>query len=272
MTGDPAGTRLGAVDVDGRMRSLMAADPPRTALDAVSRIRIWRSVLQSLSGLAEAQIMEACWVVRREHPSRARCVAWLQERAPELDADRCWSMALAWDAARRHRPLRDLAATRGGEAARLVRSLVDAGAPAETDEELDDVGREVVDIMSSPASRRTARLREMVEHYRASRDGRDWRAARDRAVAERDALAAELADRRARPAARLADAAAELEDEERELAALRRRIEESAAAAGGALRDRLILAADRAIGHLEAISAAAMGEGDDGDGHADGGG
>ena len=219
-----------------------------TALEAAQRIRAWRDTVQTLSALAEAQVMEATWAIRREHPNRAAFDAFVvRELDGALESDRAWSMADTWDAARRNRTLRDLVRRRPEEAITFVRDYAEATEHAGFGE--DD--REAAQLLAAPPRKRRAMLRELQAAARAGRKRRDPNDATVSRDPERDATATRVrtAARDGSPIEGLAEDARRLAHRADEFDALRGRL-------SGSARHRLLRLADMAMRSVEQIKSA----------------
>ena len=232
-----------------------------TALQAAQRVRAWHETLRTLSAIAEAQVMEAMWVIRREYPKRAAFVEFVAARVGIVAPRRAWLMAQTWDAARRNRNMRRLAETQPDEAIEFARGLVEAG-QEERLANLDDDDREIAEALTGTPRQRRSRLRKLLDAERAAATGRhpvDVKRIED-LTAERDAalVAAEAGgERTASPASLTAD----LQKVERTVATLAEAAAEAlrAGAVGESARERLLRTIDLMIGSLDRISAAAMG-------------
>ncbi len=144
-----------------------AAEPPSAAA-ALARIRAWHSALRAVARVAEAQIMAACWVLRRAAADREgfeRLVAG--ELAGVLAPERALAMAETWEVARRQRALRDLALADPGDAMAFVADFA-AAAGAERVRALDEDDREVAALLAAPPRRRRAQLRALVRMRRGA--------------------------------------------------------------------------------------------------------
>ena len=219
----------------------VAAIEPATVPEALACIRAWRSLLQAVVGVAEAQVMAACWVIQRDTPDREAFDAAARS-VPDLPPARAWAMAETWEVARRQRAVRTLALDSPAEAVRFVSELasaVDTGG-------LTDDDREVAELLAAPPRKRQLQLRALVQMRRG---------------AESTAQASPLPLEPAEPAA--------TEAPRQSPARLLRRAEdlEQAAAAlahdlgGGGVhwttrsRDRLNVLLDRCMAHLEGCAA-----------------
>lgn len=143
------------------------AEPPSVAA-ALARIRAWHSALRAVARVAEAQIMAACWVIRRAAADRGdfeRLVAG--ELAGVLAPDRAVAMAETWEVARRQRALRDLALADPGDAMAFVHDFAGA-VGAERLRTLDEDDREVAALLAAPPRRRRAQLRALVRLRRGA--------------------------------------------------------------------------------------------------------
>ena len=223
-----------------------------TAVQAAQRILAWRDAVHTLSAIAEAQVMEAAWAIRREHSDRDAFGAFVERNLGDvLDADRAWSMAETWDAARRNRQLRELARRRPEEAVAFVRDFAESA-----DGALDDDDREAVELLSAPPRQRRARLRELQADARAAGEGRN--PADVRRIAELEAERDEAVFQ-ARLAGPVADPAETLAEDERRLAARADEIDALRGKLSAAAADRLLRVADMAMGSLERIMSALQG-------------
>lgn len=135
---------------------------PASVEEAVARIRVWRSALQVISAVAEAQVMAACWVMRRQSRDREAFGRLVDDRLRGvLSLDRALAMAKTWEVARRQRALRSLAMSDPGDAILFVRDFAEA-VPRDLDE-LDEDDQQVAALLAAPPRVRRARLREMIQ-------------------------------------------------------------------------------------------------------------
>ena len=138
---------------------------PSSVEDAVARIRVWRTALQTISAVAEAQVMAACWVMRRQSRDRAAFERLVDDRLRGvLSVDRAEAMAKTWDVARRQRSVRALAMDSPGDAVLFVRDFTEA-IPGDI-EELDEDDRQIAALLAAPPRTRRARLRDMIQRRR----------------------------------------------------------------------------------------------------------
>ena len=219
-----------------------------SAVQAAQCIRAWREVLNAVSAAAEVQVMAACWAIRREHADRESFGSFAGRHLDGvLGHDRAWTLAETWDAARRNRGVRELAATRPDEAVALVSGY----AEAVPDGGFDEDDRELVELLSAPPRQRRARLRELREDARATRESRDPEDVRRiRELEEerdRDARERHAAGAGADPRELVAEAEQRLTAAADVLAARRGTLSSDA-------RERLFLLADLAMGALERIT------------------
>ena len=142
-----------------------------TAVQAVQHIRACVAITRTLVELARAQIAEAAWIVRREHPERAAFERFVSEQGigDAMSPGQAWREAEAWDVMRRQRPLRELAHNHHDEAVRLALEFVDGGGDTGA---LDEDDRRITEILSQPKRKRTELLREMARAQRAAPEGR----------------------------------------------------------------------------------------------------
>ena len=158
-------------EIEREMGVLLARGAPGTAIQAVWRIRAWHDAMRTLSAIAEAQVMQACWAIRREHSDRpdfdAFCAA--QGLGTIMGAPQAWLMAETWDVARRQRPLRELAADRPTDAIEFVKGFVEAGREEDL-RELDEDDRRVVEILAAPPRARRSKIRTLLESHQERLD------------------------------------------------------------------------------------------------------
>ena len=253
--------------------SLPAGPGPKPAVSpavaAAQRIVLVHGQVQHFARLAEAQVMESAWVIRRNIPDRRAFDAFVAAEAPVLAPDKAWLMADAWEAARRNRGMRELVDADPAAAIDFVRSVVEAGAE-ERLAALDDDDREFLDLARLPRRRRNEQLRKLLDVARVVDEGRDpVREELEQMARERDeakqALASggDVESLSSHPQARLRDAAGELQEIEKSLAPLAERIEGLIAATEvpDAVRRRLVATGDLLMGALERIAAAALEDG-----------
>ena len=159
---------------------LQDAEPP-SATVAFARIHAWHEALRAIAGVAEAQIMAACWAIRRDIPDHETFKLAIERNlAGILQPDRAWAMAETWDVARRQRSLRALAMDNPDGAIAFVRELAEE-AGAEHVRALDEDDREVAELLSAPPRKRREQLRAMVRMRRGAppiEEPADRRAAR----------------------------------------------------------------------------------------------
>ncbi len=235
-----------------------------TALQAMQRIKAWHATIRQLMAVAEAQVMEALWVIRREHPGQARFAEFLASQDSPVAPDKAWLMAQTWDAARRNRGLRELTRAAPDQALELVREFIEAG-NAEQLHDLDEDDAQVAALLSAPPRARRTRLRELIKAGQAAREGRnpDDIARIERLEAEREARQAAagadgVTDLDAHPRTRLRKAIAELREAESRIAHLADDLESLLTTASANARAQVLATTDVAIGALERISGAAL--------------
>ena len=231
-----------------------SASGPANALEAAHRIRAVHETMVAISRIAEAQVMEAAWTIRREHPDRDAFERFVAERVGVLAPEKAWLMAQTWDAARGSPELRDLARTRPADAMDFVRGYVEAGLQERLGG-LDETDRAAVRLASQPRRLR-AHMRDLVRQHDANRDRIE---ALER---ERDDAVAELVAERggaSRLDAHPMRAADDLRDAESRLAEIADRLAPVLAAATESVRSRVLATNDLAMGHLERIAAAVYG-------------
>lgn len=97
----PIGNALQAVQTVERRVTTQRLDSKTTgALVAAARIRAWHESLGAIFALAEADIMECCLAIRREHPGREAFGAFVAEHlAGALTPTRAWQLADTWEVA-----------------------------------------------------------------------------------------------------------------------------------------------------------------------------
>lgn len=173
--GDPPkpepGARALQHSVEQALNHTARAQKPATAEAAVGRIRAWRESLESIFALAEAEVMEACYVIRREHPDQRAFAAYVGERlAGVITPARAWQYADVWEVGRRHRPVRELALQEPRKAVNFVREFIEAMGEQQLSVPLDEADVEIAELLTSPPRKFRARLREMVAARQAPRD------------------------------------------------------------------------------------------------------
>ena len=231
--------------------ALAEGAPPATAVEAIGRIRIWHEALKTLAAVAEAQIMEACWTIRREFPDRPQFDAVIDTNlSGVLQPDRGWLMAETWGVARRQRDVRQLVSSQPDAAMRFVREFVDAGT-AEQLELLDEDDQTMAELLSATPRQRRLRIRGLLAAERAAAAGRS--PADIRRIEELEA-AAGVTSMDDHPAARLRERLAQLAEAERVLRETAEATEGLGAAATERQRAQLLAYTDRIIDHAEAIA------------------
>ena len=213
---------------------------PATIPDALATIRAWRALLQAVAGVAEAQVMAACWVIQRDAADRGAFDEAVR-RIPGLPPDRAWAMAETWAVARRQRAVRTLALDAPAEAVRFVSELasaVDTG-------ELTDDDREVAELLAAPPRQRRLQLVAMVRMRRGA----------DQAPPEPSTEPDSPPEPPRQPPTRLL---ARMEELERTAAELARDIAASDMDVHWTThaRDRLNILLERCIAHIEGCAAA----------------
>ena len=142
-----------------------------SAIQAAQHIRVVVAFTRTIAEMAEAQIMEAAWIVRRDYPERGGFDRFVAEQLGEtMSPDRVWRYAETWGAIRASRPLRELAQRRPGEAISLIAEYRDAGGDTEA---LDAADRHVQQALSKPKRTRARLFREMARSHLAASAGRN---------------------------------------------------------------------------------------------------
>ena len=140
-------------------------------LVAAARIRAWHESLSKIFAVAEADIMECCLAIRRNLPDQEAFGTFVGVHlAGVLTPTRAWQLADAWEVARRHRPVRELANREPAKAFAFVREFAAAAADEQVPLPLDVDDREITDILAAPTKQRRERLRQLVAARRAPRD------------------------------------------------------------------------------------------------------
>ena len=237
-----------------------SAPPPATAAAAVQTIRTCRGLARVLWEAIEAKVLEACWVIRREHPDRPAFVAYVARQLDgEMDPERAWLAAETWDVARSNRRVRELAVDRPTDAMDFVAEFVREGREAELKAPDSEIGRRSVEILTAPKKKRDRMLHDLLDAERAAKARRH---PDDVRTIERQAL--ELDDLRGRvdprPTARqtLRECLAEMNRIEGELAEVAGRLAETAPAADGSLRLQLQVASDSIDGRSQELAEALL--------------
>ena len=143
-----------------------------SAIQAAQHIRVVVAFTRTIAEIAEAQIMEAAWIVRRDYPERGGFDRFVAEQGLDetMSPDRVWRYAETWDAVRASRPLRELAQRRPGEAISLIAEYRDAGGDTEA---LDAADLHVQQALSLPKRKRASLFREMARSHLAASAGRN---------------------------------------------------------------------------------------------------
>lgn len=233
-------------EIAGSVATLLAGSgSTMTAIQAVERIRAWHETMRALSAVVEAQVMEACWCIRRELVDRNLFDAFVGGHLDGMvEPSRAWLMAETWDVARRSSPLRAFASRQPSEAIEFVRTFVEVGA-AEQLKSLDEHDRTLVGLITAPARTRRSRIEALTRQRSLDLEG-----------------GAECRERPPQP-----ETAAGLNECIVELRALTHRIDELATvlpdllagdASNRARRERIFPLTDLGIGALERIASAAV--------------
>lgn len=240
---------------------LADAPAPANAVEAIGRIRVWHETLKTLAAVAEAQIMESAWVIRRQYPDKA---AFEQLIERELDGilppARAWLMAETWAVSRRQRDVRQLVSDKPHQAMRFVREFVDAGRMEQL-ELLDENDQMVAELLSATPRKRRARIRELIAAERAAAEGRS--PADIARIEELEAAAAAPADMDNHPVARVGAQIEELHRIEGELFAVSEALTNGLAGhISPRQQDQLYAITDRIVGVTESLVAETMGDAD----------
>lgn len=143
----------------------------KTAEAAVERIRAWSENLRSIVAIAEAEVMEACHVIRREHPERDAFAAYVGQRLEGvITPAKAWAYADVWQVGRDHRPVRELALKAPRKAALFVKEFIDVVGEQQLPVPLDEDDVEIARILMSPPRKFREKLRGLVAARRESRD------------------------------------------------------------------------------------------------------
>lgn len=230
---------------------------PATAMAAVESIRAWRASAEVLFAQIQARVMEACAVIKKEHPGEMAFMNFVNAHlGGVLDARQAWQMANVWEAARGNRELRELATRKPDEAIQFVSEFV-AG-PRSPADLIGEHGREAARILTAPPGRRSRMVRDLLAADRAARESRHPDDVRR--IGELEAENGLLRDeaRQAPPGDVVRDAAAALHRMEREAAEIEERLRGRVLGLDGALRSRLLDAADGLVRRIDAISGQAI--------------
>ena len=141
------------------------------SLVAAARIRAWHESLGKIFALAEADIMECCLAIRRNHPGREAFGTFVGVHlAGVLTPTKAWQLADTWEVARQHRPVRELVNREPAKAVAFVREFTAAAADEQVPLPLDADDREITDILAASPKQRRERLRQLVAARKAPRD------------------------------------------------------------------------------------------------------
>lgn len=221
---------------------------------AAAHIVAWHKTLQAISATAEAEVMAACWAIRREHPDREEFAAFVTMRLEGvMTPGRAWTAAETWELARKHRPIRELTATAPREAIQFVRDFTAAAEQAPLP--LDDDDRTIAGLLAEPPKRRREKLREMAAAARAA--GEHRHPDDITRIAELERAQTEAANREAADPLRSATAAVDaLAAVERDLDGAARELDLLLArgAVTGRLQERVTHLSDRLMARLEELA------------------
>ena len=172
MSDEPGDALRAARIVEQQVANLGLDDPDSMgSLVAAARIRAWHESLNAVFAVAEADIMECCLAIRRNHPSREAFGTFVGVHlAGVLTAAKAWLLADTWEIARRHRPVRELVNREPQKAIAFMREFAAAAADEQEPLPFDADDCELTDILAAPPKTRRARLRELIAASKAARD------------------------------------------------------------------------------------------------------
>ena len=230
--------------------------PPEAA---AGKILSWRDTLRTISLVAEAEVMAACFAIRRAHPDRERFEAfttkWLKGT---LTPARAWLLADLWAVAKEDPGVRGLTFSDPRRAIDLMRDFtraIEADWRGRARIDLDADTRKIAELMLAPTRGRTVRMRKFAAEVRAARAGRNPDDVARIAELEAERAAADTAPSLPKRAAAAVEAFAR---QEAALVETAREIE--ALCAAGALsrraRGRLLLTADMLADTVDAVAGA----------------
>ena len=165
------------------------------SLVAAARIRAWHESLGKIFTLAEADIMECCLAIRRNHPNQEAFGTFVGVHlAGVLTPTKAWQLADTWEVAQQYRPVRELVNRGPAKAFAFVREFAAAAADEQAPLPFDSDDREIASILAAPPKTRRERLRGLVAASKAARDRhpddieriRDLEAAAEVAAQERE--------------------------------------------------------------------------------------
>lgn len=236
--------------------------PPVASLNAVQaahRIIAWHGVAKAIFTMIHAEIMQAAWIIRREHPEREDFDRFAEAHGltDVMSPDRAWLAAETWEVARDQRSLLAVVTERPEEAMRFVWEFVSAGAERQL-KRLEKDDSRIAGVLALPPRKRNSEIQRLIELEQAVSDGRHPDDVRriDELEAERAAGPGTAAALEHHPAAFVNELAAA----ERTLADLAERMGQwhdapgRAVSLGAARCNRAMLACDMAIGSLDRIS------------------
>lgn len=226
---------------------LAPATAPRTAVQAAQRIHAVHDAMRTLGAMMELQVMESAHVIRRECGDRAAFDAFAAEQDLErlASTDRLWAMALAHEAQRANRAVREMLQARPAETIRRIQEYVEAGAE-ERIERLDETDERAVEVLGQPPSKLRGRVRQLLE-------------LEERLAADEDERAAgrEAGGVAPHPAAGSKQVIDELTAAERHLAAAMEILGPGGAELSELARERTIALTDTLFGYLDRVIARA---------------
>ena len=241
-------------------RQADALPRPASAYAAVETIRVCFSLARALWEPLQARVMEACWVIRNEHPDEDDFNAFVAgQLVGTIEPEKAWLAAETWDGARQNRGLRELAVDRPSDALDFVAEFVRVGQQEQLKDPEGETGARALEILSSPARKRNRMLGDLLDAERAAKEQRHPDDVRT--IEQQEAEIVDLrgrVDPRPTPRQTLREILSELQRIDGELAEVAERLATSADSADEALRLQLQVAADSIDGRSQDISAALL--------------
>ena len=151
-------------------------EPPVASLNAIQaahRIIAWHGVAKAIFTMIHGEIMQAAWIIRREHPEREdfdRFVA-AHGLTDVMSPDRAWLAAETWEVARSQRSLLAVVTERPEEAMRFVWEFVSAGAERGL-QRLEQDDPRIVGVLALPPRKRNSEIQRLVALGEAASEGR----------------------------------------------------------------------------------------------------
>ena len=219
------------------------------SLQAAQRIDVLLQTAQAIGQMIHAQLMEALWVIRREHDDQPEFERFVQNHT-QLEPAKAWAMAQTWDIARHNRDLRELAQHRPHAAMSLVADFAEYGVDLS-----DESDEDVVRLLSLSPRKRNRELRKLIDQASGAADPASTASAADPDTPAPPAIVAEVVSIEHSARAQIKSVCDRLYDIVKAAHLVRRDISPALAAQSSqAERERMLHASDQAIDHLEEIN------------------